>query len=103
MAGDVAGVVQHDVPGSVLERINLAITIADELFNLREQMGIGAATIKECDGVAAFHRMTHHIRANESRAAEDEDAKVLGAIGRIGGSKDLTPKWTQGEYARRRE
>src|SRR5437868_2195519 len=74
------GVVDHRVPLPALERLQVAVAIADELLDVREERGIGLAAIEQRDRVAAVERVLDLIRADEAGAAEDENAKWAGGL-----------------------
>jgi hypothetical protein len=75
LAREIAGRVDDDVPGSSLERVELArLPIAVELLDVRKELRVRLATIEERQRVPTRLRDLHDLGAEERGSAEDEDA-----------------------------
>src|SRR6185369_15657502 len=77
LARHVARVVDGHVPVAALERVELAVAIADQRFQILEQAGVAATTIEQRDLMAAGLQRLHEMRPEEAGAAEDQHAQFL--------------------------
>ena len=86
MAGDVAAVVDHGVPGAAAQRVELVVTVADQRLHAGEELGVGAAAVEERDVVPPVHGVAHHVGADEPGASQDEDLEGAGGWAGVGGA-----------------
>ena len=75
-AREVRRGVEHRVPLATLERLeaglDLGVAVAEDVLELREEVGAGPAAVKEIDAVPVLQRCTHDGRAEETGAAENQ-------------------------------
>src|SRR5579862_5119573 len=71
----VARIIDHDIPRAALERIELAVAIALQLLELREELGVRMPPIEQSHRVTACHRALGDVDAEELGAAENQDAQ----------------------------
>jgi len=66
------------------KRAQIVISIADKLFNLREQMRVRTPCIKQRDFMATLHGIAHEMRSDESVATENKNFESAPACARPG-------------------
>jgi len=69
-------VVDHRVPLLPLERAELPVTIPGELDHLGRQIRLPPPAREDGDPVPARDRVSHEVRADEPRPAEDEQVEL---------------------------
>src|SRR5205814_10035769 len=71
-------IIDDDIPLTTFKRVELAVTVADQLLNFFWQFaGMRSAAIENRDLVAASERVLDLKRTNKTRAAEDQNAHRL--------------------------
>ena len=80
-ARHVAARVDDRVERASLERGQVAVAVAAQLLDVREQLGPRLAAVEERHVVAAFERRVDDVAAEELRSAENEDAHTLTLCG----------------------
>ena len=69
-------IIDHDIPFATLERVELAVAIADQLLDAFRQFArMRFAAIENRDLVSARERITDLKRPGETGAAEDQNAQ----------------------------
>ena len=73
--------IDHSIPVPAFEArqpvVNFRVTIADDLLEVREHVGVGPATIEQCDLVAAVDRELHGVRTEEPRTAKEQYSPLV--------------------------
>src|SRR5690606_4977483 len=77
VARHVARVVDYDVPLALVQRIELAVAIAEPRFEIWKQPRIALASVEQRERVTALAARIHDVRTDEARAAEDQNAHRL--------------------------
>ena len=73
-----ARVVEHDIPLATLELLQAVIAIAFVELQIREQFAVRPPTIEQLHFMAASQRFAHHVGANKSGTAENQDPECAG-------------------------
>ena len=67
------------------QRVEVAVAVAAQLLDVREELGPRLAAVEHRHVVAARERGVDRVAAEELRAAENEDAHTLSASGQRSG------------------
>jgi len=66
------------------KRAQIVISIADKLFNLREQMRVRTPCVEQRDFMATLHSIAHEMRSDEAGATENKNFESAPACARLG-------------------
>lgn len=94
----IARGVDDRVPATALQRAKLAVTVAAQMLDVRKHIRSGLAAVKERQLVAVLERGAHSMRAEETRAAEEQDTQL--APGRCIGGECRPTRMRPGEQDR---
>src|SRR6267142_1285284 len=72
------GIIDHHIPGSAFQRVQLSVAVADQLLDLTRQLArMAFATIERSNLVSAAQRVSNLVWPGESGAAKNKNAQRL--------------------------
>ena len=80
MARHVTGVIDDCVPATPLQAVESVVTVADDCFEVRKHLNVGATAIKERHIVPAAQSFSHHMGAEKSGAAKNKNIQWFGVF-----------------------
>ena len=77
LLGSVTGWIDDCVEAAAAKRSEVPVTIAAQLFELREKVRVALAAVKENDVMAAGERGFDNVPTEEERAPKDQDSHAI--------------------------